>query len=579
MATKSSRFSFGWIFLILLLAAGGGAYWWFQQRADNKPLEFRTVKVAKGEIVQSVTASGQVTPLLNVQVGSQVSGIITNIYADFNSVVTKGQLLAELDRSTFLATVNQSQGNLANAEASLTLAQVNAKRSEELIGKNLIAPSDYDKAKADLKVAEAQVQIRKAQLMKDNIDLSRASIYSPIDGVVISRNMDIGQTLAASFNAPVLFQIANDLAKMQIQAMVSEADIGGVEVDQEVNFTVDAFPARTFKGRVEQVRFSPTTNQSVVTYATVIEVPNKDKKLRPGMTANVSIITAKQQDILKVANSALRYRPGEGVPVKTAATTNAGPAAPASGSTASAGASDGPALDQMPEEIRQRVLSRYDKNGDGKLDAEETKAWKEGMAARRAAGGGGGGGGRGGFGGGGSSSNVPQSRTVYRVEMVDGPGGQKTQMLVPLELKLGITDGSATEIKDGLKEGDEVVIGLLNPPPSSTAPGGSTANRPNRPVGGGRPGMRPRSPQHAQWTANDTPKQPDLIHAADHPTDGRPQDLQQRRPEGARRPRRHPHGGAGRVRGGDGSQRIGKIDLDEHPRLPRPAERRTLPAG
>jgi HlyD family secretion protein len=143
----------------------------------------------------------------------------------------------------------------------------------------------------------------------------------------------------------------------------------------------------------------------------------------------------------------------------------------------------------MPEEIRQRILSRYDKNGDGKLDAEETKAWKEGMARRAA---GGGGGGRGGFGGGGSSSSAPQSKTAYRLEMVEGAGGQKTQMLVPIELKLGITDGSVTEIKEGLNDGDEVVIGLLNPPPSSTAPGGSTANRPTNPFGGGPPGMRPR---------------------------------------------------------------------------------------
>jgi HlyD family secretion protein len=558
MATKRSTSGLGWL-LILVLLLGGGAYWWFQREGKAKPMEFRSAKVTKGDITQAVTASGQVNPLLNVQVGSQVSGIIQKLHADFNSQVTNGQLLAELDPSTFRATVDQSRGNLSNAVASLSLARVNARRAQELIAKSLISESDYDKTKADLELAEAQVAIRRAQLQKDEVDLSRASIYSPIDGVVISRNMDIGQTLAASFNAPVLFQIANDLHEMQIHAAVSEADIGGVEEGQDVNFTVDAFPTRTFRGTVSQVRYSATTNQNVVTYDTVIGVKNSDLKLRPGMTANVSIITARQRDVLKIPNAALRFRAPEGAPMKPVekpATTSGTNALAASAPKPS---DEGPVnLDEIPEQFRDRVLARFDKNGDGKIDGAEAEAYREDR--RKRFGNGGGGQGRGNRGG---TPGAPQTRTLYLVETTEELGGTKSQRLIPVEVRLGITDGTSTEIKSGLKEGDEVATGLLTPLPAA-APGGAPSSGPVNPFAPPRPGGAP--------TRRSNPHPGPERHERHHRTPERPQGLHQRRPQGARRPRGFAPGATRGVHRRDGGKRLGKVHPHEHSRLPRPAD-------
>ena len=206
--------------------------------------------------------------MLSVQVGSQVSGIIQNLYADFNTIVTQGMVVAKLDPATYLSAVHQGEGELANAKAALDLTKIEAKRAEELKNEKLIASADYDKAMADFHQAEAQVMIRDASLERAKVDLSRCTIYAPTNGIVISRQVDVGQTVAASFSAPVLFVIANDLRRMQIDAMVSEADVGGVETNLDVRFTVDAFPNRTFTGKVVQIRNAPTTNQNVVTYDT-----------------------------------------------------------------------------------------------------------------------------------------------------------------------------------------------------------------------------------------------------------------------------------------------------------------------
>jgi HlyD family secretion protein len=284
--------------------------------------EFQTTKVTRGPITQAVTATGTLNPVVNVQVGSQVSGNIQKLFVDFNSDVKAGQTVAQIDPVTFQAAVTQAEGDLASAQAALELARLNAKRAQELVSKQSSAQSDLDTAVAALHQAEANVKIKEGALQKAKADLDHCTITSPIDGSVISRSVDVGQTVAASLQAPVIFTIANDLTKMQIDANVAEADVGVVEKDQSVDFTVDAFPSRTFHGKVVQVRNAPITVQNVVTYDTVIGVSNPDLKLKPGMTANVSIIIAHKDDVLKIANAALRYRPADATP---APRSSAGP--------------------------------------------------------------------------------------------------------------------------------------------------------------------------------------------------------------------------------------------------------------
>src|SRR5438477_839226 len=270
---------------------------------------YQTATVTRGPITQSVTATGTLNPVVNVQVGSQVSGNIAKLFADFNSQVKAGQVVAQIDPALFQATVTQAEGDLANAQAVLELAKVNAVRTQDLFTKRNSAQADLDQAMATLHQAEANVKIKQGALDKAKADLDHCTITSPIDGVVISRNVDVGQTVAASLQAPVIFAIANDLSKMQIDSNVAEADIGAVTVDQDVDFTVDAFPMRTFHGKVVQVRNAPITVQNVVTYDTVIGVSNPDLKLKPGMTANVSIIVEHKDNVVQLKNAALRYRP------------------------------------------------------------------------------------------------------------------------------------------------------------------------------------------------------------------------------------------------------------------------------
>jgi HlyD family secretion protein len=272
---------------------------------------YQTATVTKGPITQLVTATGTLNPVTNVQVGSQVSGNIQKLFADFNSQVKAGQTVAQIDPMLFQAAVTQAEGDLASTQAALELAKVNAARIQKLFTEKNSSQQDLDSAMATLHQAEANVKIKQGALDKAKADLDHCTITSPIDGVVISRSVDVGQTVAASLQAPVIFQIANDLTKMQIDSNVAEADVGAVEVGQDVDFTVDAFPTRTFHGKVVQVRNAPITVQNVVTYDTVIGVDNKDLKLKPGMTANVSIIIAHKDNVLQLKNAALRYRPAD----------------------------------------------------------------------------------------------------------------------------------------------------------------------------------------------------------------------------------------------------------------------------
>jgi HlyD family secretion protein len=270
---------------------------------------YQTAAVTRGPITQLVTATGTLNPVTNVQVGSQVSGNIQKLFADFNSEVKAGQTVAQIDPMLFQAAVTQAEGDLASAQAALDLAKVNAARIQKLFTEKNSSQQDLDSAVAALHQAEANVKIKQGALDKAKADLDHCTITSPIDGVVISRSVDVGQTVAASLQAPVIFQIANDLTKMQIDSNVAEADVGAVEVGQTVDFTVDAFPTRTFHGKVVQVRNAPITVQNVVTYDTVIAVENPDLKLKPGMTANVSIIIEHKDNVIQLKNAALRYRP------------------------------------------------------------------------------------------------------------------------------------------------------------------------------------------------------------------------------------------------------------------------------
>src|SRR3989442_11112276 len=270
---------------------------------------YQIATITRGPITQAVTATGTLNPVVNVQVGSQVSGNIAKLFADFNSQVKAGQVVAQIDPALFQATVTQAEGDLASAQAVLELARINARRTQELFAKKTSSQADVDQAVATLHQAEANVKIKQGALDKAKADLDHCTITSPIDGVVISRSVDVGQTVAASLQAPVIFAIANDLTKMQIDSNVAEADVGVVKVEQNVDFTVNAFPMQTFHGKVVQVRNAPITVQNVVTYDTVIGVSNRDLKLKPGMTANVSIIVAHKDDALQIKNVALRYRP------------------------------------------------------------------------------------------------------------------------------------------------------------------------------------------------------------------------------------------------------------------------------
>jgi len=335
MASTTKRRSWKrWGLIAGVVVLIGLTVWYVKFRKGNAP-QYVTAAITRDDMTQIVTASGQLNPVTNVTVGCQISGTIAKLYVDYNSPVTNGQLVAEIDPRIYRANLHSAEGDLANAEAALELAKVNEGRSKELLDNRLIPQSDNDQSVATLHQAEAMVQVKRASVELAKANLQYCTIYSPVGGMVISRNVDVGQTVAASLNAPTLFVIANDLTKMQIDANVAESDVGGVEEGQKVDFTVDAFPNRTFHGTVVQVRNSPITVQNVVTYDTVIGVNNADLKLKPGMTANVSIIVAERTNVLRVANAALRFRPPE-------ATTNALPRAATAGSgTPGSGAPSG----------------------------------------------------------------------------------------------------------------------------------------------------------------------------------------------------------------------------------------------
>ena len=296
--------------IALILAFIFGAYYVYQLSHKKKPEDlYRLQPVTMGDIEQNVTANGTINPVTLVNVGTQVSGRVKKIYADYNDQVKKGQILLELEDELFKAQIAQSVGNVKNNEASLELAKANEARMRSLFEKEYVSKQELDQSVQALKSAEAQLSTTKAQLKRDQTNYGYSIIKSPVAGVVVDRVVDVGQTVAASLQTPTLFKIAQDLSKMQIDTSFAEADIGRIQVGQVAKFNVDAFPNTNFEGVVKQIRLNPTNTANVVTYDIVISMDNPDQKLLPGMTAYVNITFAKHDNVLLVPNAALRYRP------------------------------------------------------------------------------------------------------------------------------------------------------------------------------------------------------------------------------------------------------------------------------
>ena len=419
-----------WVVTILALAGMAAAGAAVVRRHNSKDESgLRTEVVGRGEVSATVTATGTISAVTTVQVGSQVSGIVSSLSVDYNSPVKKGQLLATLDPTPLQAQVEQRRADLARAEVEQRNTEIAFNRQDRLLQGGLTAPSDYDTAKAAYDAAKAGVAQAQATLHQAQTNLSYTKIYSPIDGVVVARQYDIGQTVAASFQAPTLFTIAEDLTKMQVSADVDQSDIGRVATGQTARFTVDAYADETFSGTISQIRLNATQNQNVVTYPVIIDVPNPDKRLKPLMTADVTIEVARIADVLRVPNSALRFRPVE--------TGRGGTgAAPRGGGGTGADAARG----SGPESARGGIPGGIA----GVLGS-----------ARKAEG---------------------RSDNVY---VVDDEGNTRE-----VAVKTGITDGRYTAIVGGdLKVGDKVAVGL------ETAKSTATGNFPGMGPGGG-PGRR-----------------------------------------------------------------------------------------
>ena len=409
-------------FLVLaVVLAGGGIYYYRAHNAVDAPSPV-TAAVTRGDVVAKVDATGTLAPVTTVQVGSQVSGTIKALHADYNSEVKKGQVVAELDPSLFQTQVDQARSTLIKVQADGDRAKVElddamskARRAQELYDQKLISRNDLEtaqstaaQAQAAIKSAQAMVTQARASLNQNQVNLAHTIITAPIDGIVISRSVDVGQTVAASMQAPTLFLIAQDLGHMQVSASIDESDIGRIAAGQPVTFRVDAYPTQTFRGTVSQVRLEPKTDQNVVSYTTMIDVPNEDLKLKPGMTANVTVQTAMNENVLRVPNAALRFRPPATQP--ESGTPPGSEARPGSGT-------------REP----------------GSAGARPTATTGSGNTPRT-------------FGAGGGDRNFAR---VFVLR--DG-------QFVPVRVHTGVSDGTMTAIVDGdLKEGDQVVTGMSQP--------------------------------------------------------------------------------------------------------------------
>ena len=305
MKNKKIWWAVGAVVLIAL------AVWLLSGGKKEEKVSFETAKIEKQDIHTSITATGTIEPVTSVTVGTQVSGIVAKLYVDYNSVVKKGQVIAELDKTNLISELNRAKADLSSAQSTLNYETANFKRYQTLFDKGLVSANDYENARLTYDKARQTVASSRESVQKAQTNLGYATITSPIDGVVLSKSVEEGQTVAASFNTPELFTIAQDLTDMRVIADIDEADIGGVKEGQHVSFTVDAFPDDKFEGYVTQVRQQATTSSNVVTYQVVISAPNKDLKLMPGLTANVTIFTLELNNVLAVPTKALRFTPNE----------------------------------------------------------------------------------------------------------------------------------------------------------------------------------------------------------------------------------------------------------------------------
>ncbi|MFT3870660.1 MAG: efflux RND transporter periplasmic adaptor subunit [Nibricoccus sp.] len=482
--------SFGGLIVLglVVIAVGAGAYV-FIGKNSAKPPEVVTIAISKGDVIQSVTATGVLQAPTSVDVSSQISGQIKELNVDYNQPVKKGDVLARIDPATYESRLRQAEANLASVTASNTLARLNADRTRKLRSENLVSQQELDQSEAQLSQSNAALLTAKATVEDARVNLDRCTIYAPIDGIVLDRQCDVGKTVAASLNAPTLFTLVTDLSKMQISADVAEADIGSVAIDQDVTFSVDAYPGRTFNGRVAQIRNLPKTSQSVVVYSTIIEVNNESQRLKPGMTANVSVIIAKRTGVLKIANAALRARiPEKFLPAKPETPATANNSSSSSGGTPTTssqgerqrgqgGGGDGRSqfaqLRQLAQEAGVtfgRDMSAADREKIIKLAAERGIELPERFTS----------GGRNR-----SGENTVTTRTVYRLA-----NPLPDLKVEPVSAKFGITDGASTEIIDGLKEGDVIVSSVYLPGDNAASAQPQQARNPfggqAGPGGGGR---------------------------------------------------------------------------------------------
>jgi HlyD family secretion protein len=440
-----------WLTLTAVAAIAGGAYYYLHGRSGPKP-EFATAKISRSEIIQSVTATGTLQPVTTVEISSQISGLIQEVKVDYNSKVKQGDLLARIDPATYQVRLSSTKAELANTRANYQLVKLNTERTRALRTQDLVSQQELDQAEALLTQAEAQLQIRQSSVQTAEVDLARCNLYAPIDGIILDRLADVGKTVAASLNAPKLFTLAADLTQMQIEAAVSEGDIGSIEAGQSVNFTVDAYPSRQFKGRVTLIRNAPVNVQSVVSYIAIIQVNNDELLLKPGMTANVSVIVSRKEDTLRIANSALRVRiPEQLLPEAPPAPEPSKTTQPATRDQirqlmTEAGA--GSNSRRLAPEVRGRLIQLAKERG-LELPARPLKNSDE------------------------TDANGPVSRTVYKLG-----GTPEAPEVIPVVIKVGITDGSATEVIEGLEEGDAVITSAYLP-----AAGKGAAN----PFGGSAP--------------------------------------------------------------------------------------------
>jgi len=388
---------------------------------------FETATVARGSIVNTVTATGTLEAITSVIVGTQVSGIVEKLYVDFNSPVKKGQVLAELDKTALRSSVQQALATLENAKAEMEYQESIFERSNALWEKNLIAEADYDQAKYNYDRSKATLKNSQAQYDRALVQLGYATIYSPIDGVVMNRAVDEGQTVAASFNTPEIFTIAQDLTQMQVEADIDESDIGMVREGQRVEFDVDAYPSEKFAGTVEQIRLSPVTTSNVVTYTVIINAPNPDQKLLPGMTANIVIYAEEHENVLTVPYKALKFKPEAEYLARMAGGPAAGNAPsdmnPPAGAREATGSGSGSVPASAPGSVPGAFPAATPGQVPGAVPAD-------------------------------TPGSVPGAGTeaATRVWIKTGDG------IRPVPVKLGSNDGENAEVMSGLSEGDEVVV-------------------------------------------------------------------------------------------------------------------------